>query len=274
MLAFRGIASVVRQAVGLIVLLNAAACTTSDAGPPSSAWFANSSVSDAGNFRFRSVLLSDERHGPLIVVIEGDGAAWQARGRPPRDPTPRRAIGLAVAQDLRSVGPVLYLGRPCQFLESLQYCSPLYWTRKRFAPEVLSAYRIRIDAVARGRQVIFVGYSGGGIIAAELALSHGRTKGLLTFAAPLDLARWTRHFDVTPLESPSGSGLLRRLGAAPWSQQHLFAARDQTVPRSVIAEIVSRLGPDQTTLVEDAAHSGPWDVAVRRAAERIISPEE
>ena len=269
----RGIASILKLAVAPIVVSGVTACVSPGNVSLSNAWLAGSSVSDAGDFQFRSVLLADDKQGPLIVVIEGDGAAWQPSGHPPPDPTPRRAVGLAIAQELSGIAPVLYLARPCQFLERVQSCSPLYWTRKRFAPEVLRAYKTQIEANSRGRRVVFVGYSGGGVIAAELALSHPSTSGLLTLAAPLDLERWTGHFDVSPLESPSGAALLQRLVAAPWPQQHFFGGRDRIVPRQVSADIIARLGRDQAALIEGATHSGPWDTVAALAVTPIAGTE-
>ena len=269
LLGLRVIVSTVKRAVAFTVLLSASACVPSGTLQQPNSWLAMSAVSDTGAFQFRSALLSDDRPGPLIVVIEGDGAAWQDNRRPPPDPTPRRAVGLAIAQAVSDIAPVLYLARPCQFLESVKSCSPHYWTRKRFAPEVVRAYNARIQAVSRGRRVVFVGYSGGGVIAAELALSHPSTSGLLTLATPLDLERWTDHFDVSPLGSPSGASLLRRLIAAPWPQQHFFGGRDSIVPRPVSADIIARLGRDQAALIEGATHSGPWDSVALHYIEKL-----
>src|SRR5688572_10600343 len=70
----------------------------------------------------------------LAIYIEGDGAPWAAH-YPPRDPTPREPIALALAA--ADPAPALaWLARPCQYLDALALagCDPAYWTGRRFAP--------------------------------------------------------------------------------------------------------------------------------------------
>ena len=55
----------------------------------------------------------------LIVLIESDGAPWQAAGyRPPSNPTPKAPISLQMALHTPTGDQLLYLGRPCQFIGS------------------------------------------------------------------------------------------------------------------------------------------------------------
>jgi hypothetical protein len=89
--------------------------------------------------RFRLLALQridPSRRSPVLsVYIEGDGAAWPTPYHPPRDPTPTEPVALAMAA-ADPAPAVLYLGRPCQYLEAaeLAACSPEYWTSSRFAP--------------------------------------------------------------------------------------------------------------------------------------------
>ncbi|MGX8941887.1 hypothetical protein ACWWJF_17980 [Symbiopectobacterium sp. Eva_TO] len=48
---------------------------------------------------------------PLHIYIEGDGRAWRDRYRVSGDPTPRRAMGLALAAEDTATN-VVYLARP------------------------------------------------------------------------------------------------------------------------------------------------------------------
>lgn len=244
-------------AAGSLALL-AASCVSVPPPAPQVTWLAAAGETRAGAFSYRAALLDRSDPQVLVVVVEGDGAAWTRRGAPPRDPTPRRAIGAAIAERLGATAPVLYLGRPCQFLTDASDCPERYWTSARFAPDVVAAYRRAVDAAAQGRPVILVGFSGGGVLAAELALARGDTAGLITLASPLDLAAWTRHHDLSPLASPAGDRLVARLAAAPWPQLHVFGGADRIVPPAASAGVRQRLGDARTRLVPDADHDAPW----------------
>lgn len=50
----------------------------------------------------------------INVYIEGDGLAWVSRHQLSADPTPRNALGLALAA-FDPAANVIYLARPCQF---------------------------------------------------------------------------------------------------------------------------------------------------------------
>ena len=134
--------------------------------------------------------------GPLTVYIEGDGFAYLDQRTPSSDPTPRDPIGLRLAA--ADPGPaVLYIARPCQFVRDTR-CSARDWTVDRFSERVIAA----IDAALgpQQRPLILVGYSGGGVIAAQLATRRRDVARLITVAAPVDLDRWTRRLDLSPLE--------------------------------------------------------------------------
>jgi len=139
----------------------------------------------------------------LTVYIEGDGAAWSSPYHPPRDPTPRRPLALALA----AIDPspaVAYLGRPCQYLDAaaLARCSSAYWVDKRFDPEVIDAYDqavTELKARFSARTLRLVGYSGGGNIAAILAMRRADVLSLIALASPLSLDAWIERHGLTPL---------------------------------------------------------------------------
>ena len=74
---------------------------------------------------------------PYKIYIEGDGYAFNARGKATQDPTPRGTLvrELAFGDDSPNV---IYLARPCQYIKS-PICSKRHWTTARFAPEVINA---------------------------------------------------------------------------------------------------------------------------------------
>lgn len=181
----------------------------------------------------------------VSIYIEGDGAAWPTAYHPPRDPTPEKPIALALA----AVDPapaVVYLGRPCQYLDSmaLQACDSAWWTGRRFAPEVIAAYDTAIDGIKRrtgARRVMLAGYSGGGVIAALLAVRRDDIQTLVTVAAPLAVADWAAWHGVSPLKAsldPVDSGENTSLPRAV----HFVGANDRTVPAAVVETFVRRKG--------------------------------
>ena len=210
---------------------------------------------------------ADNGQDPLWVIIEGDGAGWGEDGSPPSDPTPRRAIGKEIARRIAQSRPVLYLARPCQFLaptgsDALRSCHQVYWAEKRFDGAVIKAYQSILHSVAQERsgpqrRVILVGYSGGGVIAAELATHLPSLVGLVTIASPLDLPRWTAHHKVSPLASPTPTGaLLDGLAHLHAPSLYLFGQKDRIVPPSVLDRVIARL--KTATFVKDAGHNADW----------------
>ena len=74
---------------------------------------------------------------PYKIYIEGNGYAFNARGKATQDPTPRGTLVRELAFGDNSPN-VIYLARPCQYVKS-PICSKRHWTTARFAPEVINA---------------------------------------------------------------------------------------------------------------------------------------
>nr|WP_319244743.1 hypothetical protein [uncultured Propionivibrio sp.] len=194
----------------------------------------------------------------LTVYIEGDGAAWSSPYHPPRDPTPRRPLALALA----AIDPspaVAYLGRPCQYLDAaaLARCSSAYWVDKRFDPEVIEAYDQAISGLkARfsARSLRLVGYSGGGNIAAVLAMRRADVLSLIALASPLSLAAWVERHGLTPLpgaiDPGHEPGQLR--AASYW-----VGSNDDIVPPAVVQPFAERKG-GAMHVVKDYDHECCW----------------
>ena len=181
----------------------------------------------------------------LVVYIEGDGASRLDR-EVPADPTPQTPDAFLLA----TVDPTpskLYLARPCQFLvqDELERCSPEYWTTRRHAPEVIAALSAAIDrarAASGARRVVLHGKSGGGVAATLIAARRDDVAFVMTAAAYLDVALWTRTLDVTPLHgSLNPADQVTSLARVP--QVHLLGARDRIVPPAVTQSYAARFPP-------------------------------
>lgn len=183
--------------------------------------------------------------GPLFVYIEGDGLAYLDQRTPSTDPTPVDPLALRLAA--ADPGPaVLYLGRPCQFApgRSDPRCSVRLWTTARFGADVVAALDGAIDRERRrrpDRALVLVGYSGGGVIASLVAARRRDVTLLVTVAAPLDVADWTRRMGVSPLdgsESPlDHAERLSRIRQVAFAGSH-----DATVPVDSIRSAIGKLG--------------------------------
>jgi pimeloyl-ACP methyl ester carboxylesterase len=192
----------------------------------------------------------------LTVFIEGDGAAWLNARWPPADPTPERSIPLALA--LKQPGLVAYLARPCQFARDLAACAPRWWTADRFSAAAVEAMSQALDQLKReaaATELVLIGYSGGGTIAALLAQRRSDVVRLVTLAAPLALSEWTRRLDVAPLPAALDplAGPPLRLPA-----RHFAGGRDRIVPAAVVERFASAQG-GQFILKADFDHGCCWD---------------
>lgn len=204
----------------------------------------------------------DGRAGPLFVYIEGDGLAYLDTRTPSTDPTPVDPLALRLAA--ADPGPaVLYLGRPCQFAPGRgdPRCSVRAWTTSRFGSNVVASIDDAIGrarARAPGRPLVLVGYSGGGVIAALVAARRKDVSLLVTVAAPLDVADWTRRMGVSPLDgSEAPLDHVERLSEV---RQVAFAGqRDKTVPVDSIASAIGKFGTSAKLIVmPDFDHRCCW----------------
>jgi len=184
------------------------------------------------------------------VYLEGDGYAWRTRNRASSDPTPVDPIGLRLAARDKSGATVVYLGRPCQYLDEsapqANACRPILWTNARYGDAVVDALNQQLDRVVEGagKGVIrIVGYSGGGVLAALLAARRTDVAAIATIAAPLDVDAWTTQSGVTPLYLSK-----RPMDEVEWlrgvRQDHFNGGADAIAPAETTRRFVRAGGTD------------------------------
>lgn len=204
------------------------------------------------------------RTSQATIYIEGDGLAWINRSQPSNDPTPRNPIGLRLAVSLPGTASA-YIARPCQYVleKGKGRCDVAFWTHARYSEPVLTAISQAIDQVVLrvgARDVVLVGYSGGGTIAALLAARRTDVSAVVTVASNLDTDFWVALHRVTPLyESLNPAREADRLGPLP--QLHFVGVEDEIVPIQVIQSYNSKIGRSANTaiqLVEGADHDCCW----------------
>lgn len=219
-------------------------------------------ASRGAGFDLQTWQRDDGRPGPLFVYIEGDGLAYIDARTPSSDPTPTDPVALRLAA--ADPGPaVLYIARPCQFATGRAdpRCGVRAWTTARFGPDVVASidYAIERERLRRPeRALVLVDYSGGGVIAALVAARRSDVALLVTVAAPLDVADWTRRLGVSPLD-----GAPRPLDqAARLSRVRLVAfagGQDKVVPVASIASAVDAFGVAAKMIVlPDFDHRCCW----------------
>lgn len=200
----------------------------------------------------------------LTIYIEGDGLAWINGSTISLDPTPLTPMALELA--LRHPkGAAAYLARPCQYVEGedARGCSVEYWTDKRFAPEVVTSAGQAIDLLKRkfqAKQLVLVGYSGGGAVAALVAARRRDVALLVTVAGNLDHRIWTKLHHVTPL-----TGSLNPADAWEGLQEvrqlHFVGGKDKIVPPEVAESFADRFPANrrpEIRLIPDFDHTCCW----------------
>ncbi|AOO64600.1 alpha/beta hydrolase [Sulfurospirillum halorespirans] len=179
---------------------------------------------------------------PLWIVIEGDGYAWKSASIPSSNPTPHDPVGWRLATSIHADN-VLYLARPCQYLNEieLQACSVSDWTDGRFAQKwvlIMNEAISTIKARYGYSEIILVGYSGGGTMAALLATRRNDVSLLISVASPLDVSAWSAYHRVSPLlQSLDPSDERAKLSTI--AQIHIVGQNDKVVPPLLAREFIS-----------------------------------
>ncbi|MDE1149896.1 MAG: alpha/beta hydrolase [Azospirillaceae bacterium] len=179
----------------------------------------------------------------LTVYIEGDGLAYLTPTSPAADPTPTDPLALRLAQQHPGAGPVAYLARPCQYVMPTRgrTCQVDYWTKARFAPEVVDSASAALDqlkARSHAGRLVLVGYSGGGGLVALLAERRADVVGLVTVAGNLDVGLWVQTLELAPLSASldpvTDAAKLSRL-----PQVHFNGANDKVIDGAIARSFVA-----------------------------------
>lgn len=181
----------------------------------------------------------------LVVYVEGDGVAYARPSQPAGDPTPTDPIALRLAMADPTGLPVAWVGRPCQYTlpQHGRNCRTAYWTTDRYAPEVVGSLSTALDVLKRrtsATRLALVGYSGGGTLAALLAARRPDVARVVTVAANLDLAYWTRRDKLQPLSgSLDPAQEAGSMGIIP--QMHFTGGNDRSVGTDVVRSYLRAL---------------------------------
>lgn len=190
------------------------------------------------------------------IYIEGDGHAFNSRGLPTQDPTPKGKLvrELAFGDDSPNV---IYLSRPCQYIKS-SICSQRHWTTARFAPEIINAEYEAIKNTAGDNPVILIGFSGGAQVAGLVATAKSglNIKKIITIAGNLDHLAWTDYHNLPPLNESMNLADYQRL-FAKIPQIHYVGSNDKVIPPQLVKNIVGE--NMNIVIVNGANHNAGWE---------------
>jgi len=200
------------------------------------------------------------RGGALHVYIEGDGTPYWQRDVSAPDPTPRDPVMLR----LMALDPSrsIYLGRPCySALYRDSPCNAVFWTLRRYGPEVLGSLEavLRAESASAGASSVeLFGHSGGGTLAVLLAQRVGNVTRVVTLGANLDLAAWCRLHGYSPLigsldpvdEQPLRAGV---------EIQHWVGDRDTNTPPALVLSAALMRGGEPVRIAAGVDHSCCWE---------------
>ncbi|OOZ12972.1 hypothetical protein BOW25_06230 [Solemya velum gill symbiont] len=195
----------------------------------------------------------------LFIYIEGDGKAWRTRTLSSDNPTPANPLGLKLA--LAHLGNnAVYLGRPCQTIFDRHACNPELWLGGRFSETAIRATSQAIGTLKQrfqAEELVLVGYSGGGAVAALVAARRNDVAGLISVAGNLDHRTWTQYHGVTTL-SRSLNPMDYTEKLKPVRQFHFFGTEDKTVPPAVAQSFQTHFERPVIYPVAGNTHSCCW----------------
>lgn len=223
-------------------------------------------------FQHLSYTRPNASHGGRVlhVYIEHDGTPWQRGSQVAADPTPRQPLMLELMR--LDDAAVLYLGRPCYFgLERDPPCNPLWWTHRRYSPQVVDSMAAALRHFLATRpydRLAFFGHSGGGTLAVLLAERFPKTAAVVTLGANLDIDRWAALHDYSPLRGSLNPA--RRPPLPPTMLQwHYVGAADRNVPIELVETYVRGHAGAEAIVVPDIDHACCWQSVWARVLTRL-----
>lgn len=194
----------------------------------------------------------------LHVYLEGDGLPWASLHRVSPDPTPHTPLMLDMMR--LDPAPALYLGRPCYVGHAQDPgCSPVLWTHRRYAPEIVDAMAAALAGVLREhpqRDLVFFGHSGGGALALLLARRFTASRAVVTFAGNTDIEQWAALHGYSRLQGSVNPADYIGGGFTEW---HYLGGQDKTIPPTVFESVLQKRRNAQIRVIEDFNHMCCWE---------------
>lgn len=197
----------------------------------------------------------------LHIYLDGDGSPWNHQSQSAEDdPTSRNPMILQMLS--KDKKPAILLGRPCYHnVSQSSGCNPSLWTHQRYSAKVVDSMRFALEQWLNThpyQHLVFIGFSGGGVLAALLAPLFCNTKALLTIAANLDTDAWSKWHQQPLLEDSLNPARQSPL-ASRIQQIHLVGSKDRIVPIEVIRNFISKQTNHLVINYPEQNHHCCWD---------------
>jgi hypothetical protein len=216
----------------------------------------------ANGFVLTSYSRLQDLNQPINVYIEGDGLAWLSRHQASPDPTPKQAVGLALAA-LDPAKNVMYLARPCQFNDFNQTpCDSAYWTKLRYSEKVIDAMNQALDVFVsktNHQSVNLIGYSGGAAVAVLLAARRHDIASIRTVAGNLDHA-YVNQMHQVDLMPESLNAIDVASSISDITQVHYVGIDDKVIPKQLALRFIAQQKNSRCAVIREvkADHQLGW----------------
>ena len=198
----------------------------------------HSQLVDAEKFKHSIYVDESNLSGELLhVYLDGDGTPWQNNRWVSYDPTARNPLILRLM--VQDSTPSILLGRPCYYgLSQSLNCDKKYWTSHRYSKQIVSSMSHVLRQWLQQhnfKQVVLIGYSGGGSLAMLIASNIQQVTKVVTVAANLNIDSWSTFHGYPKLENSLNPADETKL-FPKIKQFHFAGAEDKIVPAAIIKQ--------------------------------------
>jgi len=196
----------------------------------------------------------------LHVYLDGDGTPWVRNRWIAEDPTARNPLIL----DLMGLDktPAILLGRPCYYgLSPMGACDNKYWTSHRYSKAVVDSMVLVLNKWLRQRnykQIVLIGYSGGGSLAMLMADSVQGVTKVATVAANLNVAAWSNYHGYLMLKGSLNPAVDAET-PPEIKQVHIAGQDDDVVPAFIISDYAKNQKNASYYEMEKQDHACCWE---------------
>jgi hypothetical protein len=198
----------------------------------------------------------------VIIYIEGDGVSWIDRSTISSNPTPTDPLAFRLAK-IDNNDNIIYLARPCQYIEGSNCNNNEIWTISQYSDAVLSSYKGIIDKYAtQFNEIHLVGYSGGAGIAMYLGSTNSeKIKSIRTIAGNINHNRLSQLIKISPLSKSISFYEIEDMTIGV-PQVHYIGNADKVIPKELSLSFKNSNKTNKCIKIQDvdATHNKRWDI--------------